>query len=141
MFGRFACSVIATVVLLASLQGCGRSGQPSGRPDIDAIPEEELRGAATKDEIYLLRARVRKRGVAAAKQDLPNLIEGLSNLEKLKVGQGYKDTVKQIVEKLTALQGTLAGSATKDAVLKAVDEVVAIAEKLPGKADPNPSVE
>jgi len=138
MSGRMACFLFATSMFLVSIPGCFGSGRSSGRPDIDAIPEEELRGAATKSDIYQFRAKDRKRGVAAVKQDLPDLLGGLSSYEQLKVTQAYKDTMKQIVEKMTALQGTLGGSPSKDAVVKAVDEIVAIAEKLPGKADPNP---
>lgn len=134
--GTFALLLAAMVVC-----GCGSGGQRSGRPDIDAIPEEELRGAATKAEIYEFRAKVRKRGVAAAKQDLPDLLEGLSAYERLKVGKDYKDTMKQIVDKLTALKSELGGSPTKDAVVKAVDEVGTLAGKLPGKANENPVVE
>src|SRR5882724_7942684 len=121
--------------------GCGGSGQKSGRPDIDAIPEIELRGAATKAQIYEFRAKVKKRGVSAAKADLPDLLESLQSYEKLKVGKAYKDTMKQIVEKLQALQGELGGSATKESVTKAADEIGALADKLPGTANQNPNVE
>jgi hypothetical protein len=125
--------------LVSATLGCS-SGQSSGRPDLDAIPEIERRGEATKADIYMFRAKVKKRGVNAAKADLPDLIASLENYEKLKLGE-HKETYKQILEKLKALEGVLSGSPTKDAVVKAVDEVVAVAEKLPGKADPNPVVE
>jgi hypothetical protein len=134
--------VLANLLLIAAtiFTGCS-SGQRSGRPDLDAIPEEERRGSATKADLYLFRAKVRKRGVAAAKQDVPELVESMSAYEKLKVGQGYKDTMKQIVEKLTALQNDLNGSPTKESVTKAAEEIGTLADKLPGKAEANPQVE
>ena len=134
-------SLFAFLLLVVPLApGCGSRGQPSGRPDIDAIPEIERRGAATKADIYEFRAKVRKRGVAAAKQDLPDLLASLEGYERLKLGE-HKETYKQIVEKLKALQGQLAGSPSKEAVVKAVDEIGALADKLPGKANENPTVE
>ena len=129
------------IVIALSVVGCGSGRQPSGRPDIDAIPEEELRGSGAKADLYQFRARVKKRGVAAAKQDLPDLLETLSSYERLKVGKEYKDTMKQIVDRLTALQTELNGSPTKESVVKAAEEVGTLADKLPGKADPNPQVE
>jgi len=128
----------AVLLLTLSVFGCG-SSQPSGRPDLDAIPREELHGASTKSMLYEFRAKVRKYGVNAAKQELPQLLEGLENYEQQPVGQ-HKDTYKQIFEKLKALQGTLA-SASKDAAIKAADEIGTLADKLPGKANPNPQVE
>lgn len=133
---RLAASLLSLCALVSL--GCS-SGQTSGRPDIDAIPEVELRGAATKASLYEFRAKVRKRGINAAKQDLPDLIESLEGYEKLKLGE-HQETYKQIVEKLKAFQGTLA-TATKDSAVKAADEIGALADKLPGKADPNPQVE
>jgi hypothetical protein len=118
--------------------GCS-SKQSSGRPDIDAIPKEELYGASTKAALYELRAKVRKRGAAAVKQDLADLLEGLATYEKQPVG-AHKDTYKEIVEKLTALHGKL-GSASKADAIKAAEEIGTLADKLPGKADPNPQVE
>ena len=132
--------LLAMAILITSLSfGCGK-GQKSGRPDIDAIPEVELRGASNKADIYQFRAKVRKRGAAAAKQDLPDLISSLEGYEKLNLGP-HKETYKQIVEKLKALESTLAGSPSKDVVVKAVDEIGTLADKLPGKADENPVVE
>ena len=125
---------LATIVVL----GCSK-GQPSGRPDIDAIPEVELRGAATKASIYEFQAKVRKRGVNAAKQEIPDLIESLDGYEKLNLGE-HKETYKQIVEKLKAMQSSL-GSAKKEDAVKAADEIGALADKLPGKAEKNPQVE
>lgn len=126
------------VLILLLVFGCS-SRQPSGRPDIDAIPEVELRSSATKASLYEFRAKVRKRGVSAAKQDLPDLIESLEGYEKLKLGE-HKETYKQIVEKLKAMQGSIA-TATKDTAIKAANEIGDLADKLPGKAEPNPQVE
>jgi hypothetical protein len=133
--GLFPLCVLSILLVL----GCG-SGQKSGRPDIDAIPEIELRGAATKASLYEFRAKVKKRGVAAAKQDLPDLLSTLEGYERLKLGE-HKETYKQIVEKLKALESELAGSPTKESVTKAVDEIGALADKLPGTANANPTVE
>jgi hypothetical protein len=133
------CLLGAALLITLCVFGCS-SGQPSGRPDLDAIPREELHGASTKAILYEFRAKVRKRGVNAAKQELPQLLEGLENYEQQPVGQ-HKDTYKQIVEKIKALQTTLAGSPSKDAVVKAADEIGTLADKLPGKADPNPQVD
>jgi hypothetical protein len=134
------CSIFFAAGLLLLHCGCGSGGQPSGRPDIDAIPEIELRGSAAKATLYEFRAKVRKRGAAAAKQELPELIETFEAYDRLKLGE-HNATFKEITEKLKAMQGTLGGTPAKDAVLKSVDEVVALVEKLPGKADPNPQVE
>ena len=140
MILRSVGSVTALPLLAAILlAGCGR-GQKSARPDIDAIPEVELRSAATKRAIYEFRAKVKKRGVAAAKQDLPDLLSSFEGYEKHNLGE-HKETYKQIVEKLKALQGELAGSPTKEAVVKSVDEIGALADKLPGQANQNPVVE
>jgi hypothetical protein len=138
-FGRGGQSFATLLITILFVIGCS-SGQRSGRPDIEAIPEIELRGAATKGQIYEFRAKVRKHGIAAAKQDLPDLIGSLENYERLKLGE-HKETYKQLVEKLKALESTLAGSPSKEAVVKAVDEIGTIADKLPGTADANPVVE
>jgi len=130
----------ALSVIAPFAPGCGSRGQTSGRPDIDAIPELERRGAATKADIYHFRAVVRKRGVAGAKQELPDLLSSLEGYERLKLGE-HKETYKQIVEKLKALQGELAGSPSKEAVVKSADEIGTLADKLPGQANPNPTVE
>jgi hypothetical protein len=138
--GRACCLSVPLFLTSLLAVGCG-SGQKSGRPDIDAIPEEELRGAAVKQSLYEFRAKVRKRGVSAAKADLPDLLESLQGYEKLKVSPAYKDTMKQIVDKVQAMQGDLGGSATKESVTKTADEIGALADKLPGQAHQNPSVE
>ena len=131
--------LIASILATACLTGCS-SGQKSGRPDIDAIPEVELRGASDKKELHEFRAKVKKRGVSAAKQDLPDLIASLENYEKFKLG-AHKETYKQIVEKLKAMQADLAGSPTRESVTKFADELGALADKLPGTANANPTVE
>ena len=134
-----ACVLLAALVIALSICGCG-SGQPSGRPDLDAIPDAELHGASTKGMLYEFRAKVRKRGVPAAKQELPMLLESFAGYQQQPVGK-HLDTYRQIADKLKALQSTLAASPTKDAVVKAADEIGALADKLPGQANPNPQVE
>jgi hypothetical protein len=119
--------------------GCSGSKQSSGRPEVESVSDEEHFGASSKALLYEFRAKARKRGVAAAKQELPQLLESFDGYEKRKLGQSAA-TYKEIVEKLNALQGTL-GSANRDTVVKAADEIGALADKLPGKANPNPEVE
>src|SRR5262245_7646511 len=96
------CFVLATLALVSAWAGCG-SGQPSGRPDLDAIPDEELHGASTKGMLYEFRAKVRKRGAAAAKAELPALLESFQDYEKQPVGK-HKDIYREIAEKLKALE-------------------------------------
>ena len=132
---RFGAWLALAAILIA---GCSK-GQPSGRPDIDAIPEAELRGAAIKASVYEFQAKVRKRGVAAVKQELPDMIEILTAYERLKLGE-HQETYKQINEKLKALQAS-AATATKDSAIKAADEIGTLADKLPGNAVKNPQVE
>ncbi len=139
MFGHSFWQISTFTLVTAFILGCG-GGQRSGRPDIDEIPEIEHRGGATKTQIYEFRALVKKRGIAGAKQALPDLLEGIQAHEKLKLGE-HNATYKEIAEKLKALQTELAGSPAKDAVEKAVDGIVAVAEKLPGKGNPNATVE
>lgn len=129
---------LAAVAIAAGLSGC--SGQRSGRPDLDAIPDEELHGASIKALLYDFRAKVRKYGAAGAKKELPAVLEGFQDYEKQPVGK-HLDTYRQIAEKLKALDTTLAGSPSKDAVVKTADEIGSLADKLPGKANPNPQVE
>jgi len=140
MMSRYFLSCFVGLLLLgAAATGCG-SGRRSGRPDIDAIPEIELRGAATKTALYEFKAKVQKRGVNAAKQDLPDLLENIQAHEKLKLGE-HNATYKELAEKLKALQGDLGGSPSKDALVKKIDEICTIAEKLPGTANKEPTVE
>lgn len=130
---------LVAIAIYLSSAGCG-SGQPSGRPDLDAIPDEELHGASTKGMLYEFRAKVRKRGVPAAKAELPSLLESFKDYEKQPVGK-HKDTYREIAEKLKALESSLATSPSKDAVVKAADEIGTLADKLPGQANPNPQVD
>jgi hypothetical protein len=132
-------SLLFAMSAVAMFSGCG-GGQPSGRPDIDAIPEIEHRGRAVKDSIYEFRAKVKKRGVNAAKQELPELMPVIEAYQNLKLGE-HTQTIKDLYAKLKELEGALAGSPTKDAVLKTVEEAAAIAGKLPGDANENPIVE
>lgn len=137
-FGRTVYLLVAMVFIALAPLGCG-SGRRSGRPDIDAIPEIEHRGGATKSLLYEFRAKVKKRGVAAAKQDLPDLLEHVEAHEKLKLGP-HNATYKEIADKLKALQAEL-GSGTKESVSKSIDDICAVAAKLPGNATENPTVE
>ena len=130
------CLIVA--LSAAGFAGCG--GQSSGRPDLDAIPDEELHGASTKGLIYEFRAKVRKRGVLAARQEMPSLLESFKDYEKQPVGK-HKETYREIAEKLKALDSTLTAKPTKEAVVKAADEIGTLADKLPGKANPNPQVD
>jgi hypothetical protein len=131
---------LALLVMALAACGCGSRGQPSGRPDLDAIPEIEHRGGATKNTIYEFRAKFKKRGVAAAKQDLPEILEHVQAHEKLKLGE-HNATYKELADKFKALETELAGSPSKEAVGKSIDEICTIAAKLPGKANENPVVE
>jgi len=135
----FCVPFVAFALLALLMAGCG-SRRNSGRPDIDAIPEIEHRGGATKTAIYEFRAKVRKRGVAAAKQELPELLENIEAHQKLKLG-AHNATYKELADKLKALQGELGGSPSKDAVLKTIDDICTTAEKLPGQANKEPTVE
>jgi hypothetical protein len=139
MFRHAVACLFGSLLIAALLAGCS-TRQKSGRPDIDEIPEINLRGAATKNAVYEFRAKVKKRGVAAAKQDLPDLLENIQAHEKLKLG-AHNATYKELADKLKALQSDLGGSPTKESVTKAVDEICTIAEKLPGEANANPNVE
>lgn len=127
---------LATLVL-ALFAGCG---EEPARPDIAAQPKEDLFGAAIKSQLYEFRAKVRKRGTAAAKQELPGLLENLQGFEKQPLGT-HKETFQQIMDKLKALQTAVAGPASKNAAIAAADEIGTLADKLPGKANDNPVVE
>ncbi len=127
------------LAIAPSLAGCGSSSQSSGRPEVEGVSDEVHFGSSSKALLYEFRAKVIKRGVDAAKTDLPALLESFEGYEQRKLGDSTA-TYKEIVEKLKALEGSL-GSANRDAAVKAVDEIGALADKLPGKANPNPEVE
>ena len=133
------CLVLAAAWSLLGAAGCG-SADNSARPDIAAIPDEEHFANDTMGQLYVFRAKVRKRGVEAAKQDLPDLLEGVATYEQRRITKG-KETYKEIVDKLKALQAKLASSPSMDDVVKAAEEIGTLADKLPGKANANPSVE
>jgi hypothetical protein len=137
---RFSFLWVVGALVVTGVCGCGSRGQSSGRPDLDAIPELQRRAEGDKATLYEFRAKVRKRGVAAAKQEVPDLVATFEAYQKLKLGE-HQETYKQILEKLKELQGMLAGSPTKEAVTKAADEVGALAAKLPGTVNENPQVE
>ena len=133
-----ACCLLSAAMVIGG-GGCGGSQPSSGRPEVESVSDEEHFGSASKALLYEFRAKARKRGVDAAKQDLPQVLESFDGYEQRKLGE-HAATYKEIVEKLKALQGTL-GSANRDAVIKAADEIGVLADKLPGKANPNPEVE
>src|SRR5688572_16366818 len=99
---------LVTLVITLVLCGCGSRGKSTGRPEIDDVPEIEHRGGAAKNLIYEFRAKVRKRGVAAAKADLPDLLASMEGYQRLKLGE-HNETFKQIYDKLKELEGMLAG--------------------------------
>jgi hypothetical protein len=136
--GSGACCFLGAVLSIVGA-GCSGAQPPSGRPEVEGVSDEEHFGAASKALLYEFRAKVRKRGVDAAKQALPQVLESFDGYEQRKLPDSAA-TYKEIVEKLKALEGSLA-SASKDAVVKAAEEIGTLADKLPGKADPNPQVE
>jgi hypothetical protein len=140
MVSRFTVGgwLVACLLILFGAAGCN-SSQSSGRPDIDAISDEEHFGKSSKALLYEFRAKVRKRGVEAARQELPQVLESFQGVERRKLPDSMA-TYKEIVEKLKALEGSL-GSASREVVVKAADEIGALADKLPGEANPNPEVE
>lgn len=131
---------VGAVLLMAYLNGCGSGGGPSARPEIDAIPDAELRGSAAKALLYEFRARVRSGGAAAAKGALPELLENFEAYTHLPANE-HGDTYTQIFEKLKSLDGVLAGSPSKEAVVEVAEEIGKLADTLPGQADDNPRVE
>jgi hypothetical protein len=127
------------LLLTVAAAGCG-SDQPPARQDILDAPEDELHGASTKGMLYEFRAKVRKHGVQAARQEVPILLENFAGFENAPVGD-HLETYKQIDEKLKALETTLAGAPTDEQVKQAAEEIGTLADKLPGKAEENPEVE
>jgi hypothetical protein len=139
LIGLRTSGLVAAALLLALGTGCGGGGPPT-REDILKIPKEEHYGMAVKAQLFEFRAKVKKRGVKAAQQELPTLLENFDGYEKQALGQ-HLETYKQIVEKLNALKTTLAGSPNPAEVTQVANEIGELATKLPGKADENPEVE
>lgn len=137
--GLHACWSIGISFFLLGSIGCGGDDPMDARPDIASQKKEDLYGASIKSLLYEFRAKVQKRGVVAAKQELPILLENFEGYEQQPLGE-HAATYKEIYDKLKALEGSL-GSASKDAVTKAAEEIGTLADKLPGKADPNPRVD
>ena len=130
------CAVVATVFLIA---GCTGTQQSSGRPEVEDVSAAEHFGAASKALLYEFRAKVKKRGAEAAKQELPQLLESFEGYEQRELG-GDAATYKEIVDKLKAMEAP-AASGDRNAVVKATEEIGTLADMLPGTADPNPEVE
>jgi hypothetical protein len=128
-----------TGLLLLPLAGCG-SSSGSVRDDIAKIPPEEHYGASVKNLLYEFRAKVRKRGVAAAKKEIPMVLENIQGYEQQPLGQNL-ETMKKIESILKDTQKRLAGSMTKEEVVDAANTVADLGSKLPGKANENPRVE
>jgi hypothetical protein len=133
--GGLAVSLAVTL----AFAGCG-SDEPPARQDILDTPKEELYGASTKSVLYEFRAKVRKRGAAAAKLALPEVLENFEGYEQLPLGEHLK-TYEELAGKLKALETTLSGSPTDEQVREDVDAIADLAAKLPGKAEENPEVE
>lgn len=130
----------AATLLVAALLGCSGGSAPSGRPEIDAVPDAALYGASAKAVLYEFRAKVRKHGVAGAKQSLPELLENFEGFTALPADE-YSATYKQIMEKLRELENSLAGSPNREAVVQAAEDIGKLADSLPGQASENPVVE
>jgi hypothetical protein len=128
-----------TGLLLLPLAGCG-SGAPSGREDIAKIPPEEHYGSSVKNLLYEFRAKVRKRGVPAAKKEIPIVLENIQGYEQQPLGQNL-ETMKKIEQLLKDTEKKLSGSITKEEVVDVANTVADLASKLPGKANENPRVE
>jgi hypothetical protein len=133
-----ACWFFVAAVLIL-LPGCGGDDPDAARPDVAAIPSEEHFAVPVKTSLYELRAKVKKRGVPAAKADLPIILENFDGYEQRDLGS-HAATYKEIHEKLKALESSL-GTASRDAVTKATNELGTLADKLPGKANANPVVD
>lgn len=94
-----------------------------------------------KSLLFEFRAKVRRRGIPVAKQEIPELLEAFDGWEKQPVGE-HKETYKQIVEKLNAIKTAVDGSnPNKEVVVQGAEELGNLAAKLPGKANENPMVE
>jgi hypothetical protein len=128
-----------TGLLLLPLAGCG-SSTPSVREDIAKQSPEELYGASIKSLLFEFRAKVRKRGVAAAKKEAPLVLENLAGYEQQPVGQ-HLETLKKIEDTLKDLEKRAGGKMTKEEAVSSADMIGDLAAKLPGKANENPRVE
>ena len=121
------------------LGGCG-SGTPAVREDIAKLSPEELYGASVKSLLFEFRAKVRKRGVAAAKKEVPLVLENLQGYEQQPLGE-HLETLKKIESTLKDLEQRAGGKMTKEEAVSSADMVGELAAKLPGKANENPRVE
>ena len=132
------CLFVAVLTVVAVAAGCGASNK-SGRPEVEGVPDDVHFGSASKATLYEFRAKVKRRGVEAAKAELPQVLESFEGYDKRSLGE-HTATYKEIYDKLKAMESSL-GTANRDAAIKAADELGALADKLPGTADANPEVE
>jgi hypothetical protein len=126
----------AGFLLTVGLCGCGGGGAPAtDREEVAKLTGEEGFGMNIKNVLYEFRARVRKRGITAVKQDLPIVLESFGGYESQPLGD-HAATYKEIFEKLKAMESI----SNRDAAVKAVEEIGTLADKLPGNANPNPVI-
>jgi len=118
--------------------GCG-SGAPA-RQDVLATPADEHFGGVIKGMLYVLCAKIEKRGVKGAKEGVPEVLENMQGFEKKALGS-HRETYRQIDQKLKDLDTQLNGSPSDAALKQAAEELRGLASKLPGKADETPKVE
>jgi hypothetical protein len=126
-------------MLLLSLAGCGGPTTPV-REEIEKISPAEHYGGSVKNMLYELKAKVRKRGVAAAKKEIPLVLENLQGYEQQPIGE-HLETMKKIEQILKDTEKKLAGQMSKEEAVSAADTVADLGAKLPGKANENPRVE
>jgi len=126
-------------LICLSAWGCG-SGGPPAREDVLKIPAEEHYGGAIKGMLYVLCAKMEKRGIKGAKEGLPEVLENMQGYEKQSLGS-HSDTYRQIDQKLKDLDTLLKGSPTDAVVKQTAEELRGLASKLPGKADESPKVD
>jgi hypothetical protein len=136
-FRRTAFALFA-LCLIPLASGCG-SGE-TARPDVLQIPADEHFGGTIKSMLYVLSAKMEKRGVKGAKAGLPEVSENMQGYEKKALGS-HGETYRQIDQKLKDLDSLLKGSPNDAAVKQAAEELRGLASKLPGTADENPKVE
>jgi hypothetical protein len=129
--------VLGSALLVAlGICGCGGGGPAADREDIAKTSDVEHYGKMIKAQIYEFRAKVRKRGPAVIKSELPLLLETFQGNESQPLGE-HAPTYKEIADKLKAMESIT----SKDAAIKAVDQIGALADKLPGTANQNPVVD